>query len=752
MVNLAAEAVPPTSHVQVHLCQIKSGGIINETPKSVAPPDMMDAYVTGLDSTSSKATAHPRSKSVQDCQTRAVEDRVSSPQIQDSESSIEEAHGLSWGKKPFARIPVQSCQQEGEIIDETRVMVPSHQKTSSRVKRNIDIQKRLIKRVASGYMKISRDLVAVLENFSGSRSAEFALLDTFNELPNMKRTIDRGSHELREILRIRLDLEGISRLNGPRRDAKHIVVKSRIAGHRFDMIFEEFFRSGRELLRSYCHVQDFRSYCQLKDFRRNDKAVADEKRLGIAYKKYDIQQGVISDAVKVLRIECLESLSSFGVSMKAVMKGMHVIMGTMAQFSAQRIRNEIFSPVAGKPTLLEKTFKQSIGLLHKSIQLLRRNINDIRYMSAMPPNDEGVAQATSQSSNNEDPRMHRLEEYSQTDESPSTENLGFQHPDVLHPSPDLAPSKSTDRRLGGLHISKLITDHGWGEWKKSTQSPKHLEGITLISRTTETHQSSRLISRRDFHTLTAPSAADLPDELVGRDDQSTSAPLGYHIPEARLRDIMLTSPRTGAAYWQYSLYEGPNGEPVKVHYCTSKDTTERIATMFLEKSVIGFDIEWKPQAMATDGIRKNVSLIQLASEERIALFHVARYARGDGLEDLVAPSLRKVMESPNISKVGVSVKADCTRLRRFMGIDSRGLFELSHLYRLVKYSSENIKMINKKLVSLAQQVEEHLQLPLWKGDVRSSDWSERLNIDQIKCKHLKAKQVLSALIDLRRSI
>jgi len=124
-------------------------------------------------------------------------------------------------------------------------------------------------------------------------------------------------------------------------------------------------------------------------------------------------------------------------------------------------------------------------------------------------------------------------------------------------------------------------------------------------------------------------------------------------------------------------------------------------------------------------------LIQLASEDRIALFHVALYS-GDGVENLVAPSLKAIMEDPSISKVGVAIKADCTRLQKFLDIRARGIFELSHLYKLVKFSSsKDYNLINKRLVSLATQVQEHLHLPLFKGEVRSSDWSRELAMDQI---------------------
>lgn len=250
-----------------------------------------------------------------------------------------------------------------------------------------------------------------------------------------------------------------------------------------------------------------------------------------------------------------------------------------------------------------------------------------------------------------------------------------------------------------------------------------------------------------FHTSAAarrpPATAFAPRETEESDEVSRSneasehqcgSPLGYRIPSATMRESMLASRTSRSAYWQYTFYEGPKGEKVKVHYCKSLETTERISKLFLNESVIGFDIEWKPQAMAKDGIRKNVAMIQLASEERIALFHVARFSKGDEIDDLVAPSFRHIMESDAITKVGVSVKSDCSRLRKFLGIDSRGLFELSHLYKLVKFATNDVKRINKLLVSLAKQVEEHLMLPLYKdGSVRASDWSEELDYQQIYC-------------------
>ncbi|KAN0076650.1 hypothetical protein V8E54_006792 [Elaphomyces granulatus] len=195
------------------------------------------------------------------------------------------------------------------------------------------------------------------------------------------------------------------------------------------------------------------------------------------------------------------------------------------------------------------------------------------------------------------------------------------------------------------------------------------------------------------------------------------------------RDRSQPEPR----FWSHNLYKGPDDRNILVHYCRSLERTERVANYFLKSDVVGFDIEWKILPVPTSDIQINVSLIQLANEERIALFHIAAFAPGKTLNHLVSPSLKKLLESPNVTKAGVSIKADCTRLRKYLDIDTRGLFELSHLYRLVKYCQSDPKQVNKRLVNLSLQVEEHFGLPMDKhDDVRCSDWTGVLGYHQVQ--------------------
>ncbi|KAH2159329.1 hypothetical protein KXW33_005578 [Aspergillus fumigatus] len=189
----------------------------------------------------------------------------------------------------------------------------------------------------------------------------------------------------------------------------------------------------------------------------------------------------------------------------------------------------------------------------------------------------------------------------------------------------------------------------------------------------------------------------------------------------------------GPKFWSHRLRKAPSGRDIIVHYCKSLRKTEEVAKYFLNDHVIGFDMEWKPQSSRSASIQNNVSLIQIANAERIALFQIALFKPARRPEDFIPPSLRKILESSEITKAGVAIKADCTRLKNFLGINVRGIFELSHLYKLVKYCQSDPALINRRSVNLSEQVEEHFGLPLAKDDdVRCGDWTTALNYRQVQ--------------------
>jgi hypothetical protein len=181
-----------------------------------------------------------------------------------------------------------------------------------------------------------------------------------------------------------------------------------------------------------------------------------------------------------------------------------------------------------------------------------------------------------------------------------------------------------------------------------------------------------------------------------------------------------------SSYWSYKLYRGPHKETVKAFYGTTLENSERIAKMFLNEEVLGFDMEWKMYATADDEIKSNVSVIQLASETKIGVFHIALF-RGQNVDDLVIPSLKVILENVNIRKTGVNIIGDARRLYRHLGIKAQSLVELSYHYNLWKTKTEGGDRVPKRCVALATQIQEHLGLPLFKEDyVRKSDWTRPL--------------------------
>lgn len=221
-------------------------------------------------------------------------------------------------------------------------------------------------------------------------------------------------------------------------------------------------------------------------------------------------------------------------------------------------------------------------------------------------------------------------------------------------------------------------------------------------------------------------------EAIIQEAQDRETELKFQIPPQELRRALMTSMNSGGAFWRHTLYRSPTGDKITVHVCRKLDTAETVAQLFKNEKVIGFDIEWEMGATPERrSIKDNVSLIQIACDDRIALFQIASFW-GNTIEELLPPTLRYILESPHIIKAGVNVANDFTRLRKCLDVQGRGIFELSHLYKVVKYSETEPKKVNRIPCKLSEQVQDVLFLPLAKGIVRTSAWSRQLSYEQIE--------------------
>lgn len=271
--------------------------------------------------------------------------------------------------------------------------------------------------------------------------------------------------------------------------------------------------------------------------------------------------------------------------------------------------------------------------------------------------------------------------------------------------------------------------------EESTKTPsiedveERLGGLWLENATPR--DAAAKVQDQDNSDSTAPAVQSIVSQELSSNCHAPFTPLEYKMPDDVFQAAKAAAEGSAKSYWSYAFYRGPNeeGKPL-VHYCRSAEAAERALQYLVDEKHIGLDLEWVVDSHKNSSVRRNVSLVQLASQSRVVLLHLARYPPKD---ELATPTLRQILEDPQITKLGVWIKGDCTRLRKFLGIDSRSIFELSHLFKQVKYSaSGQPKLINKKLVSLADQVRETMGLPLKKDiDVRASDWSQPLDMEQI---------------------
>ena len=207
-----------------------------------------------------------------------------------------------------------------------------------------------------------------------------------------------------------------------------------------------------------------------------------------------------------------------------------------------------------------------------------------------------------------------------------------------------------------------------------------------------------------------------------------------HAPEGLSKfGATSTNQRLKKRWWSHLLYRGPNNEQVKILYSKTRVDSETLAQQFLKETVVGFDMEWPwDDRKRPNKLQNKIGLIQVATEEKVALFHIGLHT-GETTDDIMAPSLRKLIESPDIGKIGVGIlNADFARLNKYFKLQPKAAVELSHLHRLVTFGGRKPELVSTKLTSLATQVEEHLGHPLYKGDVRTSNWSKPLSQEQIK--------------------
>ncbi|EJT51209.1 hypothetical protein A1Q1_07593 [Trichosporon asahii var. asahii CBS 2479] len=131
-----------------------------------------------------------------------------------------------------------------------------------------------------------------------------------------------------------------------------------------------------------------------------------------------------------------------------------------------------------------------------------------------------------------------------------------------------------------------------------------------------------------------------------------------------------------------------------------------------------------------------VSVVQIADARLVIVFqmlhdpeiHVRARTQGRNLTmpHSMPPALLRLLADPERVKCGVNIKQDGNKLWRDFGVPTAGLLELSAVARHV----DSARWPDKGLISLARLAAAYLGADLDKGDVRTGDWSARLDAEQ----------------------
>ncbi|KAI5813115.1 ribonuclease H-like domain-containing protein [Pyronema omphalodes] len=261
------------------------------------------------------------------------------------------------------------------------------------------------------------------------------------------------------------------------------------------------------------------------------------------------------------------------------------------------------------------------------------------------------------------------------------------------------------------------------------------------------HSISSIIEEKEFESeVEEPEESDLEPEvpiMPTSNHEPNYKPLErFNTTAAKIAARQAVSANSPQRFWSHTLYNDAEGKNVECIYATTIEDSEKHLQQFLNDPVIGFDMEWVYPEKDATSMRQNVALIQIANESTVLMMHIARMGLSpndplppqseDTVEKLLPPTLRKIIESPDILKTNVNSVGDHRRLHRFFKVEPKGVFELSDMYNLVKATLEGQgKPPKRALRALSKLSNEYLGLPLDKGDVRISNWSRHCTADQV---------------------
>ncbi|PXV62095.1 3'-5' exonuclease [Dysgonomonas alginatilytica] len=161
---------------------------------------------------------------------------------------------------------------------------------------------------------------------------------------------------------------------------------------------------------------------------------------------------------------------------------------------------------------------------------------------------------------------------------------------------------------------------------------------------------------------------------------------------------------------------------------TEKEAQKAVA--FLEQhSVIGFDTETRPSFKK--GLIRTIALMQLSTEDTCFLFR---------LNFIDIPEcLKQILISPDIKKIGLSLKDDFSAIRKRMQLEPKNFIELQAFVK--KFGIEDNGLQRIYAILFGEKISKSQRLSNWEADVLSEAQQKYASLDAWACLQIYNKLI-----------
>ncbi len=111
--------------------------------------------------------------------------------------------------------------------------------------------------------------------------------------------------------------------------------------------------------------------------------------------------------------------------------------------------------------------------------------------------------------------------------------------------------------------------------------------------------------------------------------------------------------------------------PGKITLINTREAADAAAAKLMKESIVGFDTETKPSFKR--GHYNKVSLLQLSTREECFLFRLNYIG--------LPPSVKQILENPQITKVGLSIHDDFHNLGKIFSLEPDGFIDLQQFVK-----------------------------------------------------------------------